>query len=136
MPNPNLCAELLRRALPELAIKWVKDADPQHTIQATPTAKGIRVDVYARDDQERTYTVEMQMVNEHNLPFRMREYQKLMDQEILNSSDDYDKLANYPTYVIFFCNLANDDQCPKGNRSSSRIVRRLGQYGACSAMVG
>ena len=47
----------------------------------------------------------MQMVNEHNLPFRMREYQELMDQEILNSGDDYDKLANYPTYMIFFCNF-------------------------------
>ena len=105
MTNPTLCAELLRRALPELTIQWVKDADPQHTIQATPTAKGIRIDVYARDDQERTYTIEMQMVNEHNLPFRMREYQELMDQEILNSGDDYDKLANYPTYVIFFCNF-------------------------------
>lgn len=105
MTNPELCAELLRRALPELTIKWVKDADPQHTIQATPTAKGIRIDVYARDDQNRTYTIEMQMVNEHNLPFRMREYQELMDQEILNSGDDYDKLANYPTYVIFFCNF-------------------------------
>ena len=105
MTNPELCAELLRRALPELTIKWVKDADPQHTIQATPTAEGIRIDVYARDDQNRTYTIEMQMVNEHNLPFRMREYQKLMDQEILNSGDDYDKLANYPTYVIFFCNF-------------------------------
>ncbi|WP_302176286.1 hypothetical protein [Limosilactobacillus ingluviei] len=58
MTNPELCAELLRRALPELAIKWVKDTDPQHTIQATPTAKGIRIDVYARDDQERTYTME------------------------------------------------------------------------------
>ena len=45
------------------------------------------------------------MVNEHNLPFRMREYQELMDQEILNSGDDYDKLANCPTYVIFFCNF-------------------------------
>ena len=105
MTNPELCTELLRRALPELTIKWVKDADPQHTIQATPTAKGIRIDVYARDDQNRTYTIEMQMVNEHNLPFRMREYQELMDQEILNSGDDYDKLANYPTYVIFFCNF-------------------------------
>ena len=105
MTNPELCAELLRRALPELTIKWVKDADPQYTIQATPTAKGIRIDVYARDDQNRTYTIEMQMVNEHNLPFRMREYQELMDQEILNSGDDYDKLANYPTYVIFFCNF-------------------------------
>lgn len=58
MTNPTLCAELLRRALPELTIQWVKDADPQHTIQATPTAKGIRIDVYARDDQNRTYTVE------------------------------------------------------------------------------
>ena len=58
LTNPTLCAELLRRALPELAIEWVKDADPQHTIQATPTAKGIRIDVYARDDQERTYTME------------------------------------------------------------------------------
>ena len=105
MTNPELCAELLQRALPELTIQWVKDADPQHTIQATPTAKGIRIDVYARDDQERTYTVEVQMVNEHNLPFRMREYQELMDQEILSSGDDYDKLANYPTYVIFFCNF-------------------------------
>ena len=28
-----------------------------------------------------------------------------MDQEILNSGDDYDKLANCPTYVIFFCNF-------------------------------
>ena len=28
-----------------------------------------------------------------------------MDQEILNIGDDYDKLANYPTYVIFFCNF-------------------------------
>ena len=105
MTNPELCAELLQRALPELTIQWVKDADPQHTIQAPPTAKGIRIDVYARDDQERTYTVEVQMVNEHNLPFRMREYQELMDQEILSSGDDYDKLANYPTYVIFFCNF-------------------------------
>ena len=105
MTNPTLCAELLRRALPELTIQWVKDADPQHTIQATPTAKGIRIDVYTRHDQNRTYTVEMQMVNEHNLPFRMREYQELMDQEILNIGDDYDKLANYPTYVIFFCNF-------------------------------
>ena len=105
MTNPELCAELLRRALPELTIKWVKDADPQYTIQATPTAKGIRIDVYARDNQNRTYTIKMQMVNEHNLPFRMREYQELMDQEILNSGDDYDKLANYPTYVIFFCNF-------------------------------
>ena len=45
------------------------------------------------------------MVNVHNLPFRIREYQELMDQEILNIGDDYDKLANYPTYVIFFCNF-------------------------------
>ena len=45
------------------------------------------------------------MVNEHNLPFRIREYQELMDQEILNIGDDYDKLANYPTYVIFFCDF-------------------------------
>ena len=58
MTNPTLCAELLRQALPELTIQWVKDADPQHTIQATPTAKGIRIDVYTRDDQNRTYTVE------------------------------------------------------------------------------
>ena len=35
----------------------------------------------------------------------MREYQELMDQKILNIGDDYDKLANYPTYVIFFCNF-------------------------------
>ncbi|WP_056993667.1 hypothetical protein [Limosilactobacillus ingluviei] len=39
MTNPTLCAELLWRALPELTIQWVKDADPQHTIQATPTAR-------------------------------------------------------------------------------------------------
>lgn len=58
MTNPELCAELLRRALSELTIQWVKDADPQHPIQATPTAKGIRIYVYAQDDQERTYTIE------------------------------------------------------------------------------
>ena len=50
MTNPELCAELLRRALPELTIWLVKDADPQHTIQATSTAKGIRIDIYSRTD--------------------------------------------------------------------------------------
>ena len=49
MTNPTLCAELLRRALPELTIQWVKDADPQHTIQATPTAKGIWIDVRSEE---------------------------------------------------------------------------------------
>ena len=40
MTNPNLCAELLRRALPELAIKWVKDADPPTCDPGDPDGQG------------------------------------------------------------------------------------------------
>ena len=47
----------------------------------------------------------MQVADKHNLPFRLRYYQQQIDFDILNVGDDYSKLAQYPTYVIMFCDF-------------------------------
>lgn len=47
----------------------------------------------------------MQVADKHNLPFRLRYYQQQIDFDILNVGDDYTKLAQYPTYIIMFCDF-------------------------------
>jgi len=43
-------------------------------------ARGVRLDITARDDRDRILNVEMQLRNEKNIPKRMRYYGGAMDQ--------------------------------------------------------
>ena len=95
MENNAICRELLRRIFPELAIDRVQRVTVQKQVNTPLDARTVRFDVYIRDDQQRTYIVEMQVANRQNLPYRLRYYLEQVDYSILG----------YPTYVIFFCDF-------------------------------
>lgn len=61
MRNPALCKELLQLILPELDIDHIEYPESQKTFQADTDSKGIRVDVYVKDDASRIYDIEMQV---------------------------------------------------------------------------
>lgn len=105
MENNAICRELLRRIFPELAIDRVQRVTVQKQVNTPLDARTVRFDVYIRDDQQRTYIVEMQVANRQNLPYRLRYYLEQVDHSILGPGDNYEKLAGYPTYVVFFCDF-------------------------------
>lgn len=105
MENEQICLELIRRSLPELNVKSINRIIPQKQVTGPLNARTVRFDVFARDDQQRTFVVEMQVADKHNLPFRLRYYQQQIDYDILDVGDSYGKLAHYPTYVIMFCDF-------------------------------
>lgn len=63
-----------------------------------PEYKGVRLDVYAKDENNPHYDVEMQLLKRDALPKRSRYYHSQMDMELLSSGAKYEKLPN--TYVI------------------------------------
>lgn len=105
MENEQICLELIQRSLPELNIKAISRITLQKQITGPISARTVRFDVFVRDDHSRTFIIEMQVANKHNLPFRLRYYQQQLDFDTLNVGDNYEKLAHYPTYVIIFCNF-------------------------------
>ena len=68
-----------------------------------PEYKGVRLDVYAKDECQSHYNVEMQMKRKAALGKRSRYYQSQMDMELLLSGEDYSELPD--TYVIFICDF-------------------------------
>ncbi|MBR5595979.1 MAG: Rpn family recombination-promoting nuclease/putative transposase [Lachnospiraceae bacterium] len=67
-----------------------------------PDCKGVRLDVYANDENNTRYDVEMQ-VAEQELGKRIRYYHSQMDMDLLESGHNYKELP--ATYVIFICNF-------------------------------
>ena len=59
--NPDLLLELLQISLPELHIQSIRDVRKEVDIKLSIDAHGVRLDVSARDDQGRTFDVEMQL---------------------------------------------------------------------------
>ena len=68
-----------------------------------PEYRSVRLDVYARDDENRRYNVEMQVAQKPFLAKRKRYYQSQMDMELLRSGHGYGELPD--TYVIFVCDF-------------------------------
>ena len=68
-----------------------------------PEYKGVRLDVYAKDENQTRYNVEMQVQKKPALGKRSRYYQSQMDMEMLLAGEDYAELPN--TYVIFICDF-------------------------------
>lgn len=59
--------------------------------------------VYAKDEKQTRYNVEMQVERKPALGKRSRYYQSQMDMEMLLTGEDYTELPN--TYVIFICDF-------------------------------
>ena len=66
-----------------------------------PEYKGIRLDVYAKDEAHKHYNVEMQVRREISIEKRARYYHSQMDMELLSAGISYEELPD--TFVIFIC---------------------------------
>ena len=74
----------------------------EKSIIYNPECKGVRLDVFAKDEQNTCYDIEMQVETEH-LGKRTRYYHSHMDMELLGSGSDYELLPG--SYVIFICDF-------------------------------
>ena len=68
-----------------------------------PEYKGVRLDVYVKDENNTRYNIEMQVAKKPALGRRTRYYQSQMDMELLLSGQEYKELPN--SYVIFICDF-------------------------------
>ncbi|MBS6520531.1 MAG: Rpn family recombination-promoting nuclease/putative transposase [Clostridiales bacterium] len=68
-----------------------------------PEYKGVRLDIYAQDEEQTCYNVEMQAASRPHLGKRSRYYHSQMDMDLLLSGRDYEDLP--PAYVIFICDF-------------------------------
>ena len=74
---------------------------PQNTVAVGIEAKSIRVDILVKDENGKSYDIEMQVSNEHNLPKRLRYYQAALDISFLDKGLHYKTLND--SYIIFVC---------------------------------
>ena len=74
----------------------------EKSIIYNPECKGVRLDVFAKDENDTCYDIEMQVETEY-LSKRTRYYHSHMDMELLESGSDYELLPG--SYVIFICDF-------------------------------
>lgn len=74
----------------------------EKSIVYNPEYKGIRLDVYLKDDKNTHFDVEMQVAN-HSIVKRSRYYHSQIDMELLGAGIDYESLPE--AYVIFICDF-------------------------------
>lgn len=97
MLNEELCKKILSEILGKEVIK-IEYTDYERTIDISPDAKGIRLDVYIKGEKE-VYNVEIQNGYFIHLPKRGRYYSSLIDLDLLEKGAEYDELCQ--SYVIF-----------------------------------
>ena len=68
-----------------------------------PEYRGVRLDIYARDEKHTHYNVEMQTRRQADLGKRSRYYHSQIDMECLKKGLPYEELPN--TFVIFICDF-------------------------------
>lgn len=98
--NPELCRQLLEKIL-NINIKLIEYPEREKVLEMRTDSKGIRVDVYVQDNQNRSYDIEMQIADSDNIAKRMRYYQGLIDLDKLKHGQHYSSLGE--SYIIFIC---------------------------------
>ena len=73
----------------------------EHTLLFSSDFKCVRLDVYAKDELEVSYDLEMQNTDTGNLAKRSRFYQAELDVSSLKPGENYQQLK--PSYIIFIC---------------------------------
>lgn len=100
MRNPKLCKPFLERIL-NVKISYIEYPKSQETIDISADAKSVRLDIYVEDGRETVYNIEMQTVENRNLPKRTRYYQGMIDLNTLEKGDNYSNLKR--SFIIFVC---------------------------------
>ena len=99
MADEEMCREFLEMVL-GFPIEKVR-VSKEHSLIYNPEYRGVRLDVYAKDDSHTRYNVEMQVSKDDSLPRRSRYYHSQIDMELLLSNISYSELPD--SYVIFIC---------------------------------
>ncbi|MDO5541343.1 MAG: Rpn family recombination-promoting nuclease/putative transposase, partial [Eubacteriales bacterium] len=86
---------ILGRKLPKVKVHV------EHSIMYSSDLRSIRLDVYASDEVQVGYNLEMQNKDKAKLPKRSRFHQAEIDIAALKPGDEFDSLK--PTYIIFIC---------------------------------
>ena len=86
MMDEENCKGLLERVL-QIKIDYV-EISKEKSIVYHPEYKGVRLDVYAKDENHTRYNVEMQVQKKSALGKRSRYYQSQMDMEMLLTGED------------------------------------------------
>ena len=97
--NPEICAELIERLL-HLKVGHVEYPELEKAIKPFYTTKGVRLDVYLKDD-DKIIDVELQCYPQDALGKRTRYYQSMIDMDSLMKGQDYSELKE--SYILFIC---------------------------------
>lgn len=100
MQDEETCKTFLEMTLAD-KIGKISYLSSQNAIITRAEAKLIRLDVLVKDETGKTYDIEMQVVNKHNLAKRMRYYQAALDVLFLDKGEHYSNLND--SYIIFLC---------------------------------
>ena len=102
MRRKRICKKLLERTL-RMKIREIRYLETEKSMKTQYSSKGIRLDVYVRDEKETVYNIEMQVrrLEGDALFKRTRYYQSMMDADLLAAGADYDDLNK--TIIIFIC---------------------------------
>ena len=79
------------------------EVSKEKSIVYHPEYKGVRLDVYAKNEHNTRYNVEMQVAKKAELGKRVRYYHGQIDMELLLSGSDYTELPEVD--VIFICDF-------------------------------
>ncbi|MBO4857237.1 MAG: Rpn family recombination-promoting nuclease/putative transposase [Treponema sp.] len=97
--EPEICAELIERLL-HISVKTVKYPKLEKKIAPYYTTKGVRLDVYLKDD-DKIIDIEIQSYPQEALGKRTRYYQSMIDIDSLMKGQDYTDLKD--SYILFIC---------------------------------
>ena len=97
--NPEICAELVERLL-HIKVGHVEYPELEKPIKPFYTTKGVRLDVYLKDE-DKIIDVELQSYPQEALGKRTRYYQSMIDMDSLMKGQDYTELKE--SYVLFIC---------------------------------
>jgi predicted transposase/invertase (TIGR01784 family) len=100
MADTKICKMVLETIL-KINIEKVELLVEQNTIQNLPASKGVRLDVYVKDDKGTVFVCEMQTGKGKELPKRTRYYQGNIDLDLLSKGERYADLKQ--SYIIFIC---------------------------------
>lgn len=100
MKNKTVCS-LFIEALLGIQIRDLTYIETEKDMSDLHYYHGVRLDVYAEDEFNTIYNIEMQVVKQTDLPKRIRYYQSQIDRHTLERSSDYNKLKK--SVVIFVC---------------------------------
>lgn len=100
MRDKELCKEMLERLL-GFPIARIEFPEEQKVIDISYDSRSVRLDLYVEDDENTVYNVEVQTVDTKELPKRSRYYQGMIDLNLIEKGEPYQKLNR--SYVIFIC---------------------------------